>query len=33
MCRLATGGIVEAENVVDKAEGGRTPLGRGTKPW
>ena len=33
MCRLATGGVVEGEYVVDKAQGGRTPLGRGMKPW
>ena len=26
-------GIAEGENVVDKVQGGRTPLGRGMKPW
>ena len=32
ICRLATGDVAEGEHVIDKAEGGRTPLGRGMKP-
>ena len=32
-CRLATGGVAEGENVVDKVQGGRTPLDKGKKPW
>ena len=33
LCRLATGDVVEGEHVIDKAQGGRTTLGRGMKPW
>ena len=33
LCRLATGDIAEEEHVIDKAQGGRTPAGRGMKPW
>ena len=32
LCRLVTGEVAEGEHVIDKAEGGRTPLGRGMKP-
>ena len=31
--RLASGGVAEGENVVEKVEGGRTPLKKGIKPW
>ena len=32
ICRLATRDVAEGEHVIDKAQGGRTPLGRGMKP-